>query len=88
MGVIDIAGCGVVHQVGGFSGNFLKKYFLNFIVDYFLSFIAIVASYFLGPRVGVMQQHECIVMGNAKNTIMGLFMMWWAFLAFNSGRYC
>jgi Amt family ammonium transporter len=24
-------------------------------------------------------------MGNAKNSIMGLFMMWWASLAFNSG---
>ena len=24
-------------------------------------------------------------MGNAKNSIMGLFMLWWGFLAFNSG---
>ena len=50
-------------------------------------FSGIVGAYFLGPRTGLRHQHERIVMGNAKNSIMGLFMMWWAALAFNSGRY-
>lgn len=39
----------------------------------------------LGPRLGVHRQRERILMGNAQNSLIGLFMMWWAFLAFNSG---
>ena len=26
-------------------------------------------------------------MGNAQGSLVGLFMIWWACLAFNSGRY-
>ncbi len=40
----------------------------------------------LGPRIGVEKQRERIIMGNAQNSLIGLFMIWWAFLAFNSGR--
>ena len=43
------------------------------------------AAYYVGPRLGLHHQHDRIVTGNAKNTLMGLFMLWWAFLAFNAG---
>ena len=43
------------------------------------------ASLLLGPRLGVERQRERIIMGNAQNSLVGLFMLWWAFLAFNSG---
>ncbi len=39
----------------------------------------------LGPRLAVERQRERVVMGNAQNSLIGLFMIWWAFLAFNSG---
>ncbi len=44
-----------------------------------------VCSLFLGPRIGVQHQRYRIAMGNAKNCLMGLFMLWWAFLSFNAG---
>merc|ERR1719510_2901285 len=39
----------------------------------------------LGPRAGRQWQHEQIALGHAKNSIIGLFMIWWSALAFNSG---
>ena len=55
-----------------------------------------VSAYYIGPRIGLRHQHDRIITGNAKNSLMGLFMLWWAFLAFNAGstfgvsgtRYC
>jgi len=44
-----------------------------------------VAAYYIGPRLGLAQQHDRIASGNSKNCLMGLFMLWWAFLAFNAG---
>ena len=66
LGARDLAGSGIVHQLGGFSG--------------------LVGAYFVGPRTGVKMQNQQIAMGNAKNSLIGLFMLWWGFLAFNSGR--
>ncbi len=62
--------------------------FLNFPFSTFNFFCAkaFVASIMLGPRIGVEKQRERIIMGNAQNSLIGLFMIWWAFLAFNSGR--
>ena len=48
-------------------------------------FSALVGSWYLGPRTGFRLRRTRLVMGNAKNSIMGLFMVWWGFLAFNSG---
>ena len=44
----------------------------------------LVAAYMLGPRLG-RSKHSQIAMGNAKNSLIGLFMLWWGTLAFNSG---
>ena len=52
-----------------------------------MHFAALVAAYYLGPRIGLKRQRERIIMGNAQGSLVGLFMIWWAFLAFNSGRY-
>ncbi len=46
----------------------------------------LVASYVLGPRVAVHRQRERILLGSAQTSLIGLFMIWWAFLAFNSAR--
>ena len=43
-------------------------------------------KYISGPRTGLRMQNQQIAMGNAKNSLIGLFMLWWGFLAFNSGR--
>ena len=49
-------------------------------------FSGLVAAYMLGPRLGRSKQSSQIAMGNAKNSLIGLFMLWWGTLAFNSGR--
>ncbi|XP_059088618.1 putative ammonium transporter 2 [Tigriopus californicus] len=46
---------------------------------------SLVASWYLGPRTGLYTQRDRMIMGNAQNSLVGLFMLWWAFLAFNSG---
>ena len=63
--MVDLAGAGTVHELGGFCGLVVAK--------------------FLGPRVGIGHRKGRVALGNAKNGMMGLFMMWWGFLAFNSG---
>jgi hypothetical protein len=42
---------------------------------------------FIGPRIGLADQPERIILGSAQTALTGLFMIWWAFLALNSGRY-
>lgn len=51
-----------------------------------LHILAFVAAWLLGPRTGLQRQRDRFLLGNAQNSLVGLFMMWWAFLAFNSGR--
>ncbi|XP_071440388.1 putative ammonium transporter 3 [Hetaerina americana] len=68
MGVVDIAGSGPVHLVGGTS--------------------AAVAAAMLGPRLGrydLPRSLEPLSPGSPTNALMGLFMLWWGWLAFNSG---
>jgi len=68
LGVVDIAGSGGVHLVGGAS--------------------AFVAAYMLGPRLGRWEGIEGgwgPPMGNPTDALIGLFMLWWGWLAFNSG---
>ncbi|KAG7210351.1 hypothetical protein KM043_011888 [Ampulex compressa] len=66
MGVVDIAGSGPVHLVGGVS--------------------ALVCSIMLGPRLGRYDIGiEPLPLGCPVNAIMGLFVLWWGWLAFNSG---
>jgi ammonium transporter len=65
LGVVDIAGSGGVHLVGGSS--------------------AFVAAWLLGPRLGRWDSGSSPPMGSPTNAIIGLFMLWWGWLAFNSG---
>ncbi|XP_058820467.1 putative ammonium transporter 2 isoform X2 [Topomyia yanbarensis] len=66
LGVVDIAGSGPVHLVGGAS--------------------AFASAIMLGPRLGRYAKGiEPLPLGNPVNACMGLFVLWWGWLAFNSG---
>ena len=65
MGVVDIAGSGGVHLVGGAS--------------------AFVSAWLLGPRLGRWELSDSPPMGSPTNAVIGLYMLWWGWLAFNAG---
>ena len=65
LGVVDIAGSGAVHLVGGSS--------------------AFVAAKMIGPRLGRWDIPGDPPMGSPANAVIGLFMLWWGWLAFNAG---
>ncbi|XP_046395400.1 putative ammonium transporter 2 [Ischnura elegans] len=66
LGVVDIAGSGPVHLIGGSS--------------------AFAAALMLGPRLGRYEDGlEALPLGSPVNAVMGLFVLWWGWLAFNSG---
>lgn len=66
MGVVDIAGSGPVHLLGGAS--------------------ALAAGIMLGPRLNRYDKGaDAPQMGNPINACVGLFFLWWGWLAFNSG---
>ena len=42
----------------------------------------------LGPRLGRWDNVDVAPpMGSPTNALVGLFMLWWGWLAFNAGRY-
>ena len=47
---------------------------------------AFVASWMLGPRLGRWDIDGAPPMGSPTNALVGLFMLWWGWLAFNAGR--
>jgi ammonium transporter, Amt family len=64
--VVDIAGSGPVHLLGGVS--------------------ALAAGIMLGPRLHRYDKGATPPqMGNPVNACVGLFFLWWGWLAFNSG---
>lgn len=66
LGVVDIAGSGPVHLVGGAA--------------------AFASAAILGPRMGRYKEGiDPLPLGNPVNACMGLFVLWWGWLAFNSG---
>ncbi|CAO1387079.1 unnamed protein product [Diamesa serratosioi] len=66
LGVVDIAGSGPVHLIGGAS--------------------AFASAAMLGPRLGRYSNGlTSLPLGNPVNACMGLFVLWWGWLAFNSG---
>ncbi|KAL7044742.1 hypothetical protein ACKWTF_002036 [Chironomus riparius] len=66
LGVVDIAGSGPVHLIGGAS--------------------AFASAAMLGPRLGRYSHgNDPLPLGNPVNACMGLFVLWWGWLAFNSG---
>ncbi|XP_037045515.1 putative ammonium transporter 2 [Bradysia coprophila] len=66
LGVVDIAGSGPVHLIGGTA--------------------AFASAAMLGPRLGRYSDGtDPLPLGNPVNACMGLFVLWWGWLAFNSG---
>jgi ammonia channel protein AmtB len=84
MGVVDIAGSGPVHLVGGVSGNknYAKRYLKIFKTDnllliYFICRTALACAIMLGPRIGRYDNGiEPLPLGCPVNAIMGLFVLW------------
>ncbi|KAE8742660.1 hypothetical protein FOCC_FOCC011789 [Frankliniella occidentalis] len=74
MGVVDIAGSGPVHLVGGMSGRPGSL------------FPPLASAIMLGPRLGRYDTGTApMPLGTPVNAVMGLFVLWWGWLAFNSG---
>lgn len=47
---------------------------------------ALASSIMLGPRLGRYDSgNQTLPLGNPVNAVMGLFVLWWGWLAFNSG---
>ncbi|XP_062583260.1 putative ammonium transporter 3 [Saccostrea cucullata] len=66
LGVVDVAGAGAVHLVGGIS--------------------ALVATIILRPRIGRYDNGiKPPPLGNPVSALIGMFMLWWGWLAFNCG---
>ena len=43
------------------------------------------SAWLLGPRLGRWQLDEAPPMGSPTNALIGLYMLWWGWLAFNAG---
>lgn len=66
LGVVDIAGSGPVHLIGGAMG--------------------LAGAMKLGPRLGRYANGLTpLPLGNPVNACMGLFVLFWGWLAFNAG---
>ncbi|XP_019929609.3 putative ammonium transporter 3 [Magallana gigas] len=66
LGMVDVAGAGAVHLVGGVS--------------------ALVATLILKPRLGRYDNGiKPPPLGNPVSALIGMFMLWWGWLAFNCG---
>ncbi|CAM6054185.1 unnamed protein product [Sphagnum tenellum] len=90
LGVVDIAGSGGVHLVGGTSGTYIDARECqtnNKRMQTDIVFPALVGAIMLGPRLGRWDSEGSPPMGSPTNALIGLFMLWWGWLAFNSGRY-
>ena len=98
LGVVDIAGSGGVHLIGGTSGNIARakqSWDINNNINSMPSnnrsintnfiFIAFVAAKTMGPRLGRWDIDGDPPMGSPANAVVGLFMLWWGWLAFNAG---
>ena len=46
---------------------------------------AFVAAWLLGPRLGWWDSDSSPPMGSPTNALIGLYMLWWGWLAFNAG---
>ena len=47
---------------------------------------ALVSAWLVGPRLGRWELEEAPPMGSPTNALIGLYMLWWGWLAFNAGR--
>ena len=46
---------------------------------------ALVSAWLVGPRLGRWQLTTAPPMGSPTNALIGLYMLWWGWLAFNAG---
>ena len=85
----DIAGSGAVHLVGGASGMSLGVVFVHLFSKLMClnetTFPAYTAAKMMGPRLGRFDIEGDPPMGSPTNAVIGLFMLWWGWLAFNAG---
>ncbi|KAK3096674.1 hypothetical protein FSP39_002279, partial [Pinctada imbricata] len=65
LGIVDVAGSGVVHLVGGVS--------------------AFIAASILKPRTKRYENPELFASGDHVSSLIGMFTLWWGWLAFNCG---
>ncbi|KAI8793440.1 ammonium transporter 3 [Biomphalaria glabrata] len=65
MGVVDIAGDGPVHLVGGA--------------------VSLIGAIMIKPRAKRFTPQDDHEMGSPSGTLLGLFVLWWGWLAFNCG---
>lgn len=83
MGTVDIAGSGPVHIIGKQIVNCCCYNMQDVIVG---GSAALASSIMLGPRLGRYDNGtQTLPLGNPVNAVMGLFVLWWGWLAFNSG---
>ena len=66
------------NKKGSFAHNKLQC--LGLVLAYYIFFPA---AKMLGPRIGRWDSSKEPAMGSATNTIIGVFMLWWAWIAFN-----
>ncbi len=96
LGAVDVAGSGGVHLVGGASGTVLYvQMYLQaqragqctrwWIHSHASSVEAFTAAMVIGPRLGRWDIVGDPPMGSPSNAVIGLFMLWWGWLAFNAG---
>lgn len=65
--------------------NFKK---INIFYSKSIDIAALASAMMLGPRLGRYTYGiEALPLGTPVNCAMGLFVLWWGWLAFNSGRY-
>ncbi|XP_048513753.1 putative ammonium transporter 2 isoform X2 [Athalia rosae] len=89
MGVVDIAGSGPVHLIGGVSGEFgisSSDQMQRILITNFQRYSALAGAMMLGPRLGRYDRGtDPLPLGCPVNAVMGMFVLWWGWLAFNSG---
>ena len=88
LGAVDIAGSGPVHLIGIACCCFTNVTLFMFICVHLIigGTAAFASAAMLGPRLGrYADGYDPLPLGNPVNACMGLFVLWWGWLAFNSG---
>ena len=86
LGVVDIAGNTTRDQIRNIS--LVKSKSLNAGsggVHLVGGASALVSAWLVGPRLGRWQLTTAPPMGSPTNALIGLYMLWWGWLAFNAG---
>lgn len=66
--------------------QFLRKVYIFITKSLLGGSAAFAAAIMLGPRLGRYDNgNEALPLGSPVNAVMGLFVLWWGWLAFNSG---